>query len=92
MDEPIKVGDLVAIVRCCCTGYLDGHSVFVVARIEMLPLAVTPFFCSICDSEIQSEPFATEDPATYGCPVSWLKRIPPLDELEGEQRREEITA
>lgn len=82
----IKVGDLVQVVR----GHpCDLGNVGVVLDIHTWPL----WSCPKC-GKYESGPFvgATLHFPFSGAPLSWLKRIPPLSELEGEKRDEEITA
>jgi hypothetical protein len=88
MDKPISVGDLVVVVRwapCgCCLGLIGKVSRILAPRALKL--------CLQCNHEW---PLGTLAPAVvgdYGVPVAWLKRIPPLDELESEKHDEEITA
>ena len=98
MSEPIKVGDLVMVVR--------GHPC-VVELLGGTPWTVTGFqepkhggwHCSRChmDSAGPNVIAALGAPSVTGCkrpviPITFLKRIPPLSELEGEKRDEEITA
>jgi hypothetical protein len=91
MSEPIKVGDLVVVVRgrwCCghSTGR-EGH-IFTVTEIGRAPHKEICRFCSREDIE----PGAKGHPCGKGIDLYSLKRIPPLSELEGEKREEEIRA
>lgn len=90
MDKPISVGDLVQVVRpapCCGgTGFLG--SVFVV---DWMDLAEGP--CSYCGCDASEVMLA--GPAEFpedGFPLSALKRIPPLGEIESEEHEDEIHA
>jgi hypothetical protein len=49
--------------------------------------------CEICDLRHGTQPCAV-DPRDddLAFPLTWLKRIPPLDELEGEKTKEELHA
>lgn len=85
MSEPIKIGDLVAIVRSCCVGFRDGVSIF---RVESMRPTRTSARCSTCGGELPKEPYAADAPQYPGAPVSWLKRIPPLEKLEGLESEE----
>lgn len=92
MSEPIKVGDLVQVIHCCCVGteVAVGH-IFVVSRIVIPKGGRFTHKCGFFSTEnkaIAEHKNRTLDHA----PLSWLKRIPPLSELEGEQRKEEINA
>ena len=83
----IKVGDLVMVVRkhgCGC----DLGDVFVVRELERSPSGYLD--CSVCGARAFSSLDASSDHGWRA--VAALKRIPPLSELEGEKRDEEITA
>lgn len=84
MSEPISVGDLVVIVRSCC-GRLVGR-IFIVGEIEFQRTR-----CHKCGWS-GGEMHGSLNQNWWGVPLSWLRRIPPLSELEGEKRDEEITA
>ena len=89
MAEPIKVGDLVMIVKptpCGCTASLGR-----IYRVQSIGLSRDPLECSICQAVLPQDTLAFGSKGRGSQP--WrLKRIPPLDELEGEKRDEEITA
>lgn len=90
-DKPISVGDLVVVVRSHC-----GQHIGEVHRVIAMDDAPN-FACSFCDTVLGpiSCALVTDSPdgrKLYRPPLSWLKRIPPLEELEGEKRDEEITA
>ena len=92
MSEPIKAGDLVMVVRpyCLCgTGIAIGR-IFAVKRLKALPQVL----CSQCKTirpEVAAYTGGTvKSGAPEVIPVYALKRIPPLGELEGEQRKEEL--
>ena len=88
MSEPIKVGDMVVVVRGMpCCGHstpMQGH-IFRVAQIR--ERTMTRFPCLYCAAE-------SDNPAALGGekPVDLcrLKRIPPLSELEGERTQEDL--
>ena len=93
MSEPIKVGDLVVVVRTCCGSLYNA--------IAGIPWIVNSTFsdswaCIRCGTPghgvlaVAAEPYG--DGHHSRAPISWLKRISPLSELEGEKRDEEITA
>jgi hypothetical protein len=90
MSEPIKAGDMVMVVRWPHK-HIQGRSgqtfpkVFTVERVTSLGC-----HCPTCREEF-SPPEAWWD-AAHAIPTAWLKRIPPLDELEDVKRDEEITA
>ena len=90
MDKPIQVGDLVMVVRwehVCEKGYPSklGH-IFRVAAFER-----SFTYCPACLATVYSGDVAVR-PDQYGCAVSWLKRIPPLEDLQTWRRTEETTA
>ena len=82
-DRPISVGDLVQVVkpRLCCGNSSAIGRVFVVGRISM------GCYCSTCGFT-PPLPCASVQDGVGKCEVERLKRIPPLDELEGERTEE----
>lgn len=84
----IKAGDLVMVVRPAKCGCWPGeHSVFVVRDIYHQ----ASVRCASCWADLGSYSLAaTSDGYQYG--LHRLKRIPPLEELDKETRKEEITA
>lgn len=88
MSEPIKVGDLVQIVRaryCCPEKTAWGH-IFVVDAIT-----TANSICIYCGRELGLQATAwTGD--WCAAEVERLKRIPPLSELDDVQREEGIHA
>lgn len=93
MDKPISVGDLVQVVRSCCTKRVNRPT-FIVGEIKGGGgIQFGYSYCSSCMTPMPNVYFAM--PAggmPVGQPLPWLKRIPPLDELEGVKHDEEITA
>jgi hypothetical protein len=90
MDKPISVGDLVMVLRSCdCKPERGYGTIFTVEAIE----AAYRFECIRCDRIIRDgRPLAfgriSKGPGYH--PVAWLRRIPPLEELEGEKTQEKI--
>ena len=88
-DKPIQVGDLVVQIRACCAHELTE------SPFTGIPFVVNSFFYAegVCDhcGSLGKSTFAESD-HEFSVYVKWLKRIPPLDELESEQRKEEIEA
>lgn len=96
MDKPISVGDLVMVVR--------GHEC--VLRLKGgIPWRVLGFsaqrnggwHCPKCfEGDIAPEAAIAARLEFHdkgnGIPLSWLKRIPPLDELETVRTEDEVTA
>lgn len=99
MSEPIKAGDLVIVVRDCC-----GNSLGRIATVEQTNPAddwAALWQCGVCRATLKSAmslvrlpeiSAAPEKPSRGWWPTAWVKRIPPLSELEGENRKEELTA
>lgn len=90
MEEPIKVGDLVVVVRGC--GCHSG-SIFTVG-------VITPvsgwYACGICNEEILRDPVLVSRALPFiphganHLPLAWLKKIPPLGDLKFEPREEDL--
>ena len=90
MSEPIKVGDLVVIIRWSCCGYRVGQ----IFRVHTI-LTQRSFKCLHCHSNEGGNNLTVAWDGIFagiGARLDWLKRIPPLSELEGEKSDEEITA
>ena len=85
-DRPIQVGDLVQIVRGtrCCNK--PGHVglIYTVTRMKS-----SKWHCSHCNSE-ESELLVAGVGHMNGYEMSRLKRIPPLEELEGEKTEKDL--
>lgn len=91
-DRPIQVGDLAVVVR--------GHNC-VLELYGGVPFTVTALLapygggwhCPKCDrysagpNAIGAEGLTKKD---CGIPLSWLRRIPPLSELEGKRTQESL--
>ena len=90
MSERIAVGDLVQVVRptlCCGSTSTLGY-IFRVDNFYSGPQG--PRFC--CHRRVDEEVLARREKEYEGWEISRLKRIPPLEELERETRKEEIEA
>lgn len=85
MSEPIKVGDLVMVVK-----WPHEHRQKYLGHIFPVQSIAAYVSCSQC-GQLWVEPTA-ETPTHRGVPISWLKKIPPLSELDDVKRDEEITA
>lgn len=87
MSEPIKVGDLVVVVRGCCPTFLG-----VIRRVEGFD-APAKMKCAVCGARADGHPRARfEGNATPSASlVAWLKRIPPLEKLQTWRQTEETT-
>ena len=89
MREQIQVGDLVQVVaptHCCGDPRYLGYVYRVLSFCRQ-----GDTYCSICGKDSPGSVDAMDDDES-GHDVRTLKRIPPLSELEGEKRDEEITA
>ena len=88
-DKVISVGDLVQVVRSCCE---KVELVGIIYTVGVLHSFHTR--CQFCGQENKNVQHASSGmPASdtpIGLPVSWLKRIPPLSELEGERTEENL--
>ena len=84
----IKVGDLVMVIsadcpdsmRCALGRIRTVNSIGQRSQIECK--------CNFCGH--QYNPAGVASLEGFGAPLSWLKRIPPLSELEGEKRDEDL--
>lgn len=77
-ERAIKVGDLVQVVHSCC-----GAFVGTIATVRGFK-DPAPAPCQDCGRSAASLVRAEFDRSTFPltAPVAWLKRIPPLSELE----------
>lgn len=91
MSEPIKVGDLVVVVGSHCGGSALG---IIRTVIEIK----TNYYgqCSKCGfRQVHSVVGVLDGPAPWSLwhvPLPWLRRIPPLAELDEVERDESIPA
>ena len=86
-DKPISVGDLVMITGDCCTQELVGGIG------EVTALHSDGLMCLRCGFiSDESGAIVQLRQGKDKQPYSWLKRIPPLEELDDVKRDEEITA
>ena len=85
-DRPIAVGDLVQVVRptpCCGNETALGITYRVVSKNSAWRYA-----CIYCGASLEGD--VADKMLGFGALVSRLKRIPPLDELEGERTDETL--
>lgn len=90
MSEPINVGDMVIIVRwpCCGAGLGKIYSV-----VDLSPSAGPLFVCGSCKKQMDTGQERDAQLTTKGwIHLSWLRRIPPLSELESTEHKEETHA
>lgn len=87
MNKPIQVGDLVQVVRPGVCSDQGMGNVFRVLKIDR-----TAYDCICCGREHGPTKFAwqTMKGAGFGYSLARLKRIPPLDELEGKRTEENL--
>jgi hypothetical protein len=86
-ERPIQVGDLVQVVRDCCGHWLG--SVFTVGSFTN----AVKVECNFCPPGYPTQTVVairSGRARMYCCPLPWLKRIPPLSELEGEKKDEQL--
>lgn len=86
-DKPISVGDLVMLVKGCCQD-AEKHLGWVGTVEGVLQ---THSYCHCGDSFAGLCAIVTIE-KRGDLPLRWLKRIPPLEELDEVKRDEEITA
>jgi hypothetical protein len=90
MNKPISAGDLVYVVRACdCNRERGVGRMFVVAKIE----GAYNWHCKYCATIFTDGRLLAYGDAWFGDgyhPVAWLRRIPPLEELEGQRTEEKI--
>ena len=86
MSNNIKAGDLVVVVkpRLCCGDQSSIGGIFVVGKF------IQRSSCGKCG--VQSGLFATVKGSYKHCEVQRLKRIPPLEKLEGQRTEEGMRA
>ncbi len=85
-DAPISVGDLVVILKSDTFPQCIGWHVLVVREAEH------DDFGRIVYIEHPPLPWAGSFIGETKIPADWLRRIPPLEELEGVDEREELHA
>ena len=90
MAEPIKVGDLVTVVRTCCSTTAD-ESIGLIGTVTTIEAFRTgTWACTYCSADGNDLKAKFSNSSFPIAPLSWLKRIPPLSELEGERTEEKL--
>lgn len=88
-DNAIRVGDLVCVVRFPCCGACLG----VVMTVTRFLSTESDYQCSKCKHwhGLAYLPTAIDDTkiGNRHFPLSWLRRIPPLWELDEAERKQE---
>lgn len=89
MSEPIKVGDLVVVVRpqVCCGSTKRLGAIFTAEYITG-----GANYCANCETKFSNSVDAWQRGMEWSMPVDRLKRIPPLNELEGVDEKETLHA
>lgn len=88
-DRPIQVGDLVYVARPCCSAK-QSPSIFTVGGLRTVP-SYRIGYCKDCGTKFYGGVVvARVDKSHAARPVSWLKRIPPIEDLEGLTTQELI--
>lgn len=88
MSEPISIGDLVVVVKACCSKLTESGSAFGTVG-TVVGFNTGDSRCPHCNWNAHIT-WAELD-SGHEAYVAWVKRIPPLSELEGEQRDEKLT-
>jgi hypothetical protein len=90
MSEPIKVGDLVYVLKTCCpegTAKMTGR----IRTVSAIQNERTK--CPYCGNVYEGPHINnTQSKVAWGSPHWWFRRIPPTGELDDVKRDEEITA
>lgn len=93
-DRPIQVGDLVQVIRSshvCGEAHLGR--IFAVEKMPMPNPGVECLICGAKNVALRNTPvvgFSCKPGKLGYMPASWVRRIPPLDELEGEKQKEDL--
>ena len=85
-DRPIQVGDLVFQFTACCAREFD-RSPYVGVPHTLTRIAPRVASCRFCGFEASGLAGYVGRPGIY---LPWLKRIPPLSELEGQRTQEDM--
>jgi hypothetical protein len=88
MSGPIKPGDLVVVVGVHCEGSSKDWLGLVRTVASLRPVRTRT--CHYCKAPVSDAALADFVEGQH-LPVSLLKRIPPLSDLEGEKRDEKLT-
>ena len=89
-DRPIQAGDLVVVVMGC-----DKNAFGMIFKVREIYERHAPLPCVFCNQKHSGKYAGAERP--FGgikhytrAPLNWLKRIPPLEELEGKRSEEKL--
>jgi len=93
MSERIEVGDLVMVVRWPCCGFGLGSIGHVSEIFTARNLGHQGVRCDNCSREnVAGADDLIADIGDTFAPVAWLRKIPPLADLESIDTKEEIPA
>lgn len=87
----IKAGDLIVVIHQCCDYESQLGEIFIVGRLNG-PIYLA---CPMCKWEGRTVGLVRVEGSSPGCggtPLEWVKRIPPLEELDDVKRDETIEA
>lgn len=82
MDKPIAVGDMIVVVRW---PHEHGNALGHLYRVRAFAQR-----CRCEDCKKMFEEPCVKVSETGSLPISWVKRIPPLEELEGQRTEESL--
>lgn len=88
MSEPIKAGDLVYCAKTCCEAQRVKHLGKIRRVLRVEPGDTECQHCGAADTGLHGFSATSK----HGSPVWWLRRIPPIEELDDVKQDEEITA
>ena len=91
MADPIKVGDLVMVVRSCCGDFVRSP-VFVVDGLWEPRLSCRCAFCDSALPRVTQATDRTQNGIRYGIPLPWLRKIDPPALPESVERDTEVPA
>lgn len=89
LGQGIQVGDLVRVVKVGCE-----HGENLIGRIFIVPsIHHGLLHCELCDFHAGSGSYVM-DPIFEGMcfDLAWLKKIPPIEDLQDTEHREEVSA
>lgn len=90
-NKPIAVGDLVWVSQACCAiTPLTG----LIFKVTAIGIPILQANCKFCNKSVPHPAlWAKRDTGTdFIAPIAWLRRIPPLEELEQDSTTERSPA
>jgi hypothetical protein len=85
----IEAGDMVVVVGCSCVCTAEDIGSFGVVK-NVLQTDARCHVCGFDDGPVVRARFVSNHGGVSYKPLSWLKKIPPLSELEGKEREREL--